>query len=131
MVFQPPSGGCVLKQPRRARTGQLSSPAAFGRLCVETTGDRYNLREPLPAAFGRLCVETAQDIAAAAAISQPPSGGCVLKQPARRRQIRRLAQPPSGGCVLKLHEYTAGALRPRPAAFGRLCVETHIPDGIK
>ena len=32
-------------------------PAAFGRLCVETTGERYTLREPL----------------------QPPSGGCVLK----------------------------------------------------
>ena len=33
-------------------------PAAFGRLCVETTGLNVVALQPLPAAFGRLCVET-------------------------------------------------------------------------
>ena len=36
------------------------------------------------------------------AISQPPSGGCVLKPCAdRRREWPGSRQPPSGGCVLK------------------------------
>ena len=35
-------------------------------------------------------------------LSQPPSGGCVLKQHARAfSQQQHGAQPPSGGCVLK------------------------------
>ena len=41
----------------------------------------YALCLVMPAAFGRLCVETAitgADIAETA--TQPPSGGCVLKQ---------------------------------------------------
>ena len=33
--------------------------------------------------------------------SQPPSGGCVLKQCTGGRMIKIDAQPPSGGCVLK------------------------------
>ena len=32
---------------------------------------------------------------------QPPSGGCVLKQPYARLRDEIQAQPPSGGCVLK------------------------------
>ena len=36
----------------------LQRPAAFGRLCVETLAiDAFNALVP-PAAFGRLCVET-------------------------------------------------------------------------
>jgi len=35
----------------------------------------------------------------------------------------REAQPPSGGCVLKPH-HTAAPIPRRPAAFGRLCIET-------
>ena len=34
------------------------TPAAFGRLCVETVGQQLASREDRPAAFGRLCVET-------------------------------------------------------------------------
>ena len=55
---------------------------------------------------------------------QPPSGGCVLKQ---RRQFglnTLSAQPPSGGCVLKQIEDQNKAYEAKPAAFGRLCVET-------
>ena len=38
--------------------GQVIGPAAFGRLCVETSRQILNLSARLPAAFGRLCVET-------------------------------------------------------------------------
>ena len=39
-AYQPPSGGCVLKQgkPTLRAVGKL--PAAFGRLCVETVYTR-------------------------------------------------------------------------------------------
>ena len=37
-----------------------------------------------------------------------------------------LNQPPSGGCVLKLENIGAAAEWLRPAAFGRLCVETAV-----
>ena len=61
-------------------TGQLE-PAAFRRLCVETSKQRNHALDNDPAAFRRLCVETetlhrAED----AAKDQPPSGGCVLKR---------------------------------------------------
>ena len=58
-VYQPPSGGCVLKLRIRAMVLGLVTPAAFGRLCVETkcfVSDGCKLIAP--AAFGRLCVET-------------------------------------------------------------------------
>ena len=54
---QPPSGGCVLKHHWFASSSILLTPAAFGRLCVETLG-----------IFIILMVQ-----------NQPPSGGCVLK----------------------------------------------------
>ena len=56
-VFQPPSGGCVLKLPKLTRLPVAVVAAAFGRLCVETRN-----YAPLP-------ITT----------MQPPSGGCVLK----------------------------------------------------
>ena len=34
---QPPSGGCVLKQELAEKVEKLENPAAFGRLCVETS----------------------------------------------------------------------------------------------
>ena len=100
MEIQPPSGGCVLKLTILAVGRPLLGPAAFGRLCVETS--RWG-------SIGQ-------------SIQQPPSGGCVLKHNnpknnafARAAAFRRLcvetrqvqfgrnwiAQPPSGGCVLK------------------------------
>ena len=55
-------------------------PAAFGRLCVETTLLDVCDDVAAPAAFGRLCVETtALDAASCFLFNQPPSGGCVLK----------------------------------------------------
>ena len=57
-VNQPPSGGCVLKPALVFVHCRPTSPAAFGRLCVETEGKKDFVRIKKPAAFGRLCVET-------------------------------------------------------------------------
>ena len=54
-------------------------PAAFRRLCVETICRKIATALLLPAAFRRLCVETCCACFRAAAVSQPPLGGCVLK----------------------------------------------------
>ena len=55
---QPPSGGCVLKRVYEKGKQLGDSPAAFGRLCVETRFVRVYEKGRQPAAFGRLCVET-------------------------------------------------------------------------
>ena len=57
-VFQPPSGGCVLKRQRLLFPVSGRLPAAFGRLCVETVRTQLPKGNEVPAAFGRLCVET-------------------------------------------------------------------------
>ena len=57
--------------------------------------------------------------------AQPPSGGCVLKLLEASEQSRVECQPPSGGCVLKPTEDKPAYSGKYPAAFGRLCVETH------
>ena len=78
---QPPSGGCVLKPLTLVLPSIWASPAAFGRLCVETAARGIGQPAAEPAAFGRLCVET--DLMPQSLFylrSQPPSGGCVLKQ---------------------------------------------------
>ena len=57
-LYQPPSGGCVLK--RSLNDGILigTGPAAFRRLCVETALYFFGSCKMPPAAFRRLCVET-------------------------------------------------------------------------
>ena len=117
-------------------------PAAFGRLCVETgCALKFNAMMMFPAAFGRLCVETSTSGARTMTVSQPPSGGCVLKLfLSEGAWLGRLCvetinalgngagrcQPPSGGCVLKRllprPEWSGGDTT--PSSFGRLCVET-------
>ena len=56
--YQPPSGGCVLKQGGdvvlRVRLSQPPSGGCVLKFCVHVVG--YGIL--LPAAFGRLCVET-------------------------------------------------------------------------
>ena len=80
MMTQPPSGGCVLKQSDIIAMNINDDPAAFGRLCVETTYNLPDARGEFPAAFGRLCVETKRTHGLLLSpCSQPPSGGCVLK----------------------------------------------------
>ena len=103
--FQPPSGGCVLKQRDSPTDRNRHKPAAFGRLCVETINPPSKYSDRLPAAFGRLCVETLTvSVWFGRGEFQPPSGGCVLKPVYKRHD--------------NLSEY--------PAAFGRLCVETKM-----
>ena len=49
----------MLKLPYTDAAALKSMPAAFGRLCVETSLSRTTATETVPpAAFGRLCVET-------------------------------------------------------------------------
>ena len=144
---QPPSGGCVLKPFVEAILSTARTPAAFGRLCVETYNALFVGRPNFPAAFGRLCVETVEVQLAKRLVEhqppsggcvlklywlnccflwslQPPSGGCVLKHAAPLHWFASSSQPPSGGCVLKLLHPKTSSLKKGPAAFGRLCVET-------
>ena len=103
----------------------LSEPAAFRRLCVETS--------PLP----RSCQPIRHQPPSGGCVLkqrrkrergcwnfQPPSGGCVLKQRCRHAGCVKHCQPPSGGCVLKLILAPKCLLIWLPAAFRRLCVET-------
>ena len=93
----------MLKPPVLPSAITLSFPAAFGRLCVET-----------PYALERNTVGSVQ----------PPSGGCVLKQLFKLNTLWQFSQPPSGGCVLKHKRKLNHDYDYKPAAFGRLCVET-------
>ena len=57
-------------------------------------------------------------------MSQPPSGGCVLKQTSHLMCGQHRLQPPSGGCVLKQLGVHIPNQVNASAALGRLCVET-------
>ena len=103
------------------------TPAAFGRLCVETWFGWKSRQYRVPAAFGRLCVETIKlSLALYAMMFQPPSGGCVLKQ-AGNPIIFHLKIPAAFGrlCVETICCHRNFRFR-SPAAFGRLCVETSV-----
>ena len=107
-LFQPPSGGCVLKQLFAVCEIQRVIPAAFGRLCVETRAHAAcNCATP-PAAFGRLCVET------------------------RVKAIRHTAIVPAafGRLCVETPVHVSRDLEDLPAAFGRLCVETFSISGV-
>ena len=58
--LQPPSGGCVLKPDIGGNLQNGAKPAAFRRLCVETSLAKSVKLKTNPAAFRRLCVETIQ-----------------------------------------------------------------------
>ena len=108
MVFlwQPPSGGCVLKPAAIARLGFRPSQPPSGGCVLKQDLETHEFLYPEAAAFGRLCVET-QPIKPIIATNaqQPPSGGCVLKHHRDGRRRGYAGQPPSGGCVLKLLYY--------------------------
>ena len=87
--------------------------------------DVVRLSEGASAAFGRLCVETYAHVCTMRFISQPPSGGCVLKPVLHAETSQPTYQPPSGGCVLKQCSAILLCQPLQSAAFGRLCVETH------
>ena len=76
-------------KPDRARLLR-GAPAAFRRLCVETSYHAAKYPIELPAAFRRLCVETKPTDRLTSQPPQPPLGGCVLKQ--TQRPFRRTQQ---------------------------------------
>ena len=67
-------------KPCRNNPVNTVGPAAFRRLCVETTQWLADGAGEKSAAFRRLCVETPSIEGGSLNIGQPPLGGCVLKQ---------------------------------------------------
>ena len=115
----------MLKRSCIAPSTRPTRPAAFGRLCVETSLKGAQALVDAPAAFGRLCVETAMMTKVSALICPAAFGRlCVETNYKIIGQIPYLCQPPSGGCVLKLRLAVRIIGIGLPAAFGRLCVET-------
>ena len=99
--FQPPSGGCVLKQRMPDKCIIRHHPAAFRRLCVETAfPTRLSMLGRQPPSGGCVLKRYASDTLGGQ-IDQPPSGGCVLKLNRDFAVVADVGQPPSGGCVLK------------------------------
>ena len=98
--------------------------ATFGWLCVETEMITLGLMMANAATFGWLCVETLRSAWLSETCSQPPSGGCVLKQELIAKAQALNTQPPSGGCVLKQMCMIYHYLQSTAATFGWLCVET-------
>ena len=103
LPFQPPSGGCVLKQIQCGLQKQPAFPAAFGRLCVET----LKLK-----------------IMALRFSAQPPSGGCVLKRRPNHRNPKPRKPAAFGRLCVETSPVQSILASAHPAAFGRLCVET-------
>ena len=83
----------------------MSEPAAFRRLCVETCSRHSNKTAVSQPPSGGCVLKHQLNLALPAVSNQPPSGGCVLKQ-IQKPAFAKFAQnqPPSGGCVLK-HAY--------------------------
>ena len=76
---QPPSGGCVLKPCNRQTCACFIFQPPSGGCVLKHFGTSSEFLLHSPAAFGRLCVETGFTIPEGSSSSQPPSGGCVLK----------------------------------------------------
>ena len=78
----------------------------------------------MPAAFGRLCVETGIRYNTSTGATQPPSGGCVLKQFRTVAEVIEHGPAAFGRLCVETFIEQAKQSREKPAAFGRLCVET-------
>ena len=121
---QPPSGGCVLKREYVGRGIIVTSPAAFRRLCVETTHPGLSPHKAAPAAFRRLCVETHRQDAQTKTARPAAFRRLCVETYSTSSGTYSPSQPPSGGCVLKRQDLCSGKIPFLPAAFRRLCVET-------
>ena len=104
ILAQPPSGGCVLKRSHARRKARKQTQPPSGGCVLKQKAENHEQSTTY----------------------QPPSGGCVLKQGDGDRAATFIPQPPSGGCVLKLRPNSSSGVRPAPAAFRRLCVETTL-----
>ena len=115
-VSQPPSGGCVLKLRVEIAAREVLEPAAFRRLCVETADWKTSPMRVSPAAFRRLCVETPSQ--SVLIWRSPPAAFrrlCVETITETHARSTRLTQPPSGGCVLKHVFFVVGDWGVRPS----------------
>ncbi len=77
-----------------------------------------------PAAFGRLCVETTLPEKIHVYDNQPPSGGCVLKLILMLRYLMTYFPAAFGRLCVETNLLQCRQCLRLPAAFGRLCVET-------
>ncbi len=77
-----------------------------------------------PAAFRRLCVETGNNTGNTRVLSQPPSGGCVLKLLAADTWDSPLGPAAFRRLCVETSEIIPTPNKGQPAAFRRLCVET-------
>ena len=85
-----------------------------------------------PAAFGRLCVETPIRISSPAiAITQPPSGGCVLKPCLIFHSFFQVCPAAFGRLCVETSHHPRLRGNCFPAAFGRLCVETSLSSPMR
>ena len=123
-IYQPPSGGCVLKLLLKNEKDFFYIPAAFRRLCVETYSQSQQSPNHLPAAFRRLCVETYHTFDDNRRPFQPPSGGCVLKQQIPQITSRTIGPAAFRRLCVETITFHEDTLVKIPAAFRRLCVET-------
>ena len=109
MIDQPPSGGCELKPEHADVIREMGNqpPSGGCELKPLIIINHINM----------LC--------------QPPSGGCELKPAQAICFGVPVSQPPSGGCELKHHQLGTKKMPARPAAFGRLRVETASDDNLE
>ena len=88
------------------------------------------IKNHTPAAFRRLCVETTPTSPILYQTNQPPLGGCVLK---RLGHIRKEATDKPAAfrrlCV-ETYNYLNKRCMIEPAAFRRLCVETRMASSL-
>ena len=121
----PAAFGRLCVETSETQNGQMFvGPAAFGRLCVETSETQNGQMFVGPAAFGRLCVETVYQLVFDSKVLPAAFGRLCVETNTETQKSYDFAQPPSGGCVLKLTDIDNPKQLFRPAAFGRLCVET-------
>ena len=99
--WQPPSGGCVLKLRRFGGVQVGGQAATFGWLCVETQYGWVSIASVIAATFGWLCVETVVTIGAEVSGLAATFGWLCVETTAPARAPVVPLQPPSGGCVLK------------------------------
>ena len=122
---QPPLGGCVLKHDKITPLNIDAHPAAFRRLCVETSSAGVSGSSVAQPPLGGCVLKLTCFVVRPCVAFQPPLGGCVLKLALQLALFQLLSQPPLGGCVLKQQIKNKGARLLLPAAFRRLCVETY------
>ena len=100
--------------------------ATFGWLCVETSNKNLNNQVIFAATFGWLCVETLDKNDYGVLKLAATFGWLCVETLFTKHLEEQVTQPPSGGCVLKLASMGFTQMSPDAATFGWLCVETLV-----